>query len=883
MATDEERLVIALEARIRDYEKNMERAMRSGGKSFDAMEARAKQSAQRMEKSLADAGSSINSRLESLFKPFMVGGIATAAITATATAVTQIAGRIAEVDREARKAGVSSQVWQQWSYVAKATGATIDGVTDALKELNIRGDEFAKTGKGSAEDAFKRLGFSAADVAERLRDPNRFLDEIISKLQLLDSAGQTRILDEVFGGTGAEQLAKVLGLSVAEIQKLRHEAATFSNEQIEAAKRIDAEFETLWQNVRVNAKRAAIESVSYAKQIIGLISTLKGDGYVSSAREDFLSQEATLERALECRKKLLETIAAIEASGEKGRMAALPKLRQDVEALDREISQLENGTVDMETAMRTLSDASRSLSSGFTGNVTAAANFKSALADLKKFIPELKAELDTLAQNDAIDTAYQNAVKNARTMSEIRNATDIANRAKTTATFGSHKDMLSLIGAAEGTDKGRGYNETLDYGRWTGGARNLTSMTLTEILALQDNMRTPENRALYGNGKGSSALGRYQITSGTLRDMIKQLGLTGDRMFDEKTQDEIARALLRRRGSDPDSLRNEWEGLRRVDDSTIREAYSGTSTAPQKLENTPAQQKTVDLLKQQNDARKSLNLSVQEGLDLAKFEQSISGMAQSRQQIELAVYQRQLEARRAGITLTPQELAGIRAKITETQRLDDATGKSQARMEQMKDAQQFIAQGFTDVLTGVLTGATTAEQAVQQLLSSLISALAQAALLGQGPLGGLFGGGTGILGAMFGFADGGYTGSGGKYEPAGVVHRGEYVMSQKAVSRIGLDNLERLLRGYVEGGLVAPNLTPPALHRPSLPGANSNRASNGSEVTFNVNTTVNATGGSPEQNRDLAQQTAREVRNTVKAIMAEEMINQRRGGGTLRR
>lgn len=883
MATDEERLVIALEARIRDYEKNMERAMRSGGKSFDAMEARAKQSAQRMEKSMADAGGGINKRLESLFKPFMAGGIATAAIAATATAVKQIAGSIAEVDREARKAGVSAQVYQQWSYVATATGMSIDGVTDALKELNIRGSEFARTGKGSAEDAFTRLGYSANDVAERLRDPNRFLDEIIAKLQQLSNADRTSALDELFGGTGAEQLAKTLGLSVAEIQKLRNEAATFSNEQIEAAKKIDSEFEKLWRNIVVYSKKAALESVGYAEKIILTISDLKGDGYIAAARENTLSQEATLERALERRKKLLETIAAIEASGEKGRMTALPKLRQDVEALDREISRLENGTVDMETAMRTLSDASRSLSSGFSGNVTAAANFKSALADLKKYIPELKAELDTLAQNDAIDSAYQNAVKNARTMSEIRTATDIANRAKTTATFGKHDNILDLIAA---TESGGDYNATLDHGRWTGGAQNLTGMTLDQIQALQSRMRTPENRALYGNGKGSSALGRYQITGTTLQGLIKELGLSGDRLFDENTQDELARALLRRRGNDPAGLRNEWEGLRRVDDSTIREAYSGTPTAPQKLGNTPAQQKAVDLLKQQNDARKSLNLSVQESLQLAQFAQSISGMSKSQKEIELAVYERQLEARRAGITLTPQELAGIRAKITETQRLDDATGKSQQRMEQMKDAQQFIAQGFTDVLTGVLTGATTAEQAVQQLLSSLISALAQAALLGQGPLGGLFGGGSGIFGALFGFADGGYTGSGGKYEPAGVVHRGEYVMSQKAVNRIGVDNLERLHRGYADGGLVTPNLTPPALHQPSLHGANNNQprpANDNPDVTFNVNTTVNASGGTPEQNRDLAQQTAREVRNTVKAIMAEEMLNQRRGGGTMRR
>lgn len=45
------------------------------------------------------------------------------------------------------------------------------------------------------------------------------------------------------------------------------------------------------------------------------------------------------------------------------------------------------------------------------------------------------------------------------------------------------------------------------------------------------------------------------------------------------------------------------------------------------------------------------------------------------------------------------------------------------------------------------------------------------------------------------FADGGYTGAGGKYEPAGIVHKGEYVFSQEDVNRIGLSNLESLHNG----------------------------------------------------------------------------------------
>ena len=61
-----------------------------------------------------------------------------------------------------------------------------------------------------------------------------------------------------------------------------------------------------------------------------------------------------------------------------------------------------------------------------------------------------------------------------------------------------------------------------------------------------------------------------------------------------------------------------------------------------------------------------------------------------------------------------------------------------------------------------------------------------------------------------GFAAGGYTGRGGKFEPAGIVHRGEYVLPSEVVSQAGvLAYLRRLhaqgaaaLPGFAAGGLV---------------------------------------------------------------------------------
>jgi len=50
------------------------------------------------------------------------------------------------------------------------------------------------------------------------------------------------------------------------------------------------------------------------------------------------------------------------------------------------------------------------------------------------------------------------------------------------------------------------------------------------------------------------------------------------------------------------------------------------------------------------------------------------------------------------------------------------------------------------------------------------------------------------------FATGGYTGAGGVFEPAGIVHKGEYVFSQAAVNRIGVPVLDAMHNHAAGGG-----------------------------------------------------------------------------------
>ncbi|EKL6846895.1 phage tail tape measure protein, partial [Escherichia coli] len=112
---------------------------------------------------------------------------------------------------------------------------------------------------------------------------------------------------------------------------------------------------------------------------------------------------------------------------------------------------------------------------------------------------------------------------------------------------------------------------------------------------------------------------------------------------------------------------------------------------------------------------------------------------------------------------------------------------------QVKSAATQTVDGIAQNMAAMLTGS---EQNWRSFTRSVLSMMTEI-LLKQAMVGIV-----GSIGSAIGFAGGGFTGTGGKYEPAGIVHRGEFVFTKEATSRIGVGNLYRLMRGYAEGGYV---------------------------------------------------------------------------------
>ncbi|WP_217190701.1 phage tail tape measure protein [Pseudomonas shirazica] len=122
------------------------------------------------------------------------------------------------------------------------------------------------------------------------------------------------------------------------------------------------------------------------------------------------------------------------------------------------------------------------------------------------------------------------------------------------------------------------------------------------------------------------------------------------------------------------------------------------------------------------------------------------------------------------------------------------------------------------IVTFVKTGKLSFKDFADGVIEDLIRIQVRQAAVGfLGTAFGFLGGGSQALGqgTMTGFSEplkqlstGGYTGDGGKFEPKGVVHGGEFVLRKEVVAQPGMRNyLEGLnVRGYASGGFVTPRI-----------------------------------------------------------------------------
>ena len=182
--------------------------------------------------------------------------------------------------------------------------------------------------------------------------------------------------------------------------------------------------------------------------------------------------------------------------------------------------------------------------------------------------------------------------------------------------------------------------------------------------------------------------------------------------------------------------------------------------------------------------------------------------------------------------------------------------------------------GMSDVLTDfVTTGKADFRGLAQSILKDITSMIIKMTVFNS-----LKAAGFGFAeGGYVGFATGGYTGDGGKYTPAGIVHRGEYVITKEATSRLGRGFLDQLnygvtKRGFANGGGVSVPNIPSVRYKPN-------------HGTSNIKVNV-INNGEPADAQVKTKQNGRETEVTIELVRsiarkeAGNMINDNfRAGG----
>ncbi|UQX80664.1 tape measure protein [Mannheimia haemolytica] len=230
-----------------------------------------------------------------------------------------------------------------------------------------------------------------------------------------------------------------------------------------------------------------------------------------------------------------------------------------------------------------------------------------------------------------------------------------------------------------------------------------------------------------------------------------------------------------------------------------------------------------------------------EKLKAMEFELTLLGKTRQEQELMQYNHELDLEAARLKIGMTDENIAKLnieieqlkkkRAEIQAIQEKDRASAKAGFKAGIMEFANDVTninenIKGITvnafgsmaDSLNNfVMTGKADFRSMAQSILSDINKMIIKMMIFQSiKAAGSAMGFDMSFMGKLS-FATGGYTGDGGKYTPAGIVHKGEYVITKEATSRLGLDYLNYLnygRRGFASGGGVAVPRVPSSSYQP---------------------------------------------------------------------
>lgn len=239
---------------------------------------------------------------------------------------------------------------------------------------------------------------------------------------------------------------------------------------------------------------------------------------------------------------------------------------------------------------------------------------------------------------------------------------------------------------------------------------------------------------------------------------------------------------------------------------------------------------------------------------------------------EIALYDQGVQAKRAK---DEEWMLGFQKS------LNDYVETSQNKYKLAQDFATKSLNGITDAFTNmVMTGKLDMKSLAQSIIADMVRIEVQAMITRAAmsifsfftgvPATPLASSGVSIGGvdAMNGYASGGYTGPGGKNEPAGIVHKGEVVFSQEDVARHGgVAAVEAIRKGSTA-----------SLERNMVGSAATTRSGG---LTLNMPITISAQTNGGGVDSSKLEQAGAQITKLIRPAVQDEVAKMMRPGGLL--
>jgi hypothetical protein len=316
----------------------------------------------------------------------------------------QVLESVVAMQQQADIAGVSTTTFQELDYAASKYKITQEALQDGLKEMQLRTEEFVKTGAGPGKEALERLGYSQDELNKKLKDAPGLLTDMVGRMQDLDKAAQMRLADEIFGGQGGEQFVAMIDAGADSLGRFRDEAhelgLVLNREMVAQAQEANRTLDLTSRILKTDLQRAIIA----ISPTIETMAEFLGDAAVAAA--NFIDSVvpmsmASLDQLDQRIEGIRDTIDELREEGGKttGKGSILGQTTQDdlqIQRLQEELKELRDQREETQARLEAYSKALES-NTEFTGD-NAQANKENA-----KSLEELKGnwlDMEQVAQRE---------------------------------------------------------------------------------------------------------------------------------------------------------------------------------------------------------------------------------------------------------------------------------------------------------------------------------------------------------------------------------------------------------------------------------------------------------------------------------------------------